>query len=201
MIVYLESNFVLELAFLQAEHAECSALLRLAEVGKISLVLPAFSIGEPYETWVRRTKRRRRIHEDLTTAIRELSRSSPYEAASKRFRELTSVLIRSGEEEKRRLDETLEGILQTVEVIPVGLNVMSAAISLQEKLNLSPQDSIVYASILDDLNAESRQRSCFITRNSRDFANPSIEDELTSHNCRLLTKFADGVGYVRRHLQ
>ena len=51
MIVYLESNFVLELAFLQAEHEECSAILRLAETGEIRLVLPAFSIGEPYETW------------------------------------------------------------------------------------------------------------------------------------------------------
>ena len=59
MIVYLESNFVLELAFLQAEHEHCSALLRLSESGEIRLVLPAFSIGEPYETWVRRSKRRR----------------------------------------------------------------------------------------------------------------------------------------------
>ncbi|MDE3001190.1 MAG: hypothetical protein OXU79_19100 [Gemmatimonadota bacterium] len=201
MIVYLESNFVLELAFLQAEHDQCSALLRLAEVGRIRMVLPAFSIGEPYETWVRRTKRRRQIHEDLTTAIRELSRSSPYEAASERFHELIGILIRSGEEEKRRLDETLEGILQTVEVIPVGLNVVSAAISLQEKLNLSPQDSIVYASVLDHPNAESRERCCFITRNSRDFAHPHIEHELSSRDCLLLTKFADGVGYVRRHLQ
>ena len=38
MIVYLESNFVLELAFLQAEHDECSALLRLAETEGIQLV-------------------------------------------------------------------------------------------------------------------------------------------------------------------
>ena len=201
MIVYLESNFVLELAFLQAEHEKCSALLRLAEIGEIRLVLPAFSIGEPYETWVRRSKRRRQIHEDLTTAIRELSRSSPYEAASERFHELTSVLIRSGEEEKRRLDETLEKILQTVQVVPLGLNIIRAAISFQEKLYLSPQDSIVYASVLDHLNAESLERCCFITKNSRDFANPSIEDELTLHNCRLLTKFADGVGYVRHQLQ
>ena len=37
MIVYLESNFVLELAFLQAEHEHCSALLRLSESGEIRL--------------------------------------------------------------------------------------------------------------------------------------------------------------------
>lgn len=88
MIVYLESNFVLELAFLQAEHEHCSALLRLSKSGEIRLVLPAFSIGEPYETWVRRSKRRRDVHEELTTAIRELSRSSPYERVTDHFHEL-----------------------------------------------------------------------------------------------------------------
>ncbi len=200
MIVYLESNFVLELAFLQAEHENCSALLRLSQLGKIRLVLPAFSIGEPYETWVRRSKRRREIHEDLTSAIRELSRSSPYEGASEHFHELTSILIRSGEEEKRRLDETLEKILQTVEVVPVGLSIIRAAINYQKKLYLSPQDSIVFASILDHLNTASPEPCCFITKNSKDFANPDIENELTVNNCKLLTKFADGVGYVGSQL-
>ena len=200
MIVYLESNFVLELAFLQAEHEHCSALLRLSESGEIRLVLPAFSIGEPYETWVRRSKRRRDVHEELTTAIRELSRSSPYERVTDHFHELTGILIRSGEEEKRRLDETLEDILRTVEVIPIGLSIIRAAINYQRKLTLSPQDSIVYASVLDHLNPESTEPGCFITTNSRDFANPDIETELTDHNCRLLTKFAEGVGYIRSQL-
>ena len=86
-------------------------------------------------------------------------------------------------------------------MIPIGPNIIKAAIEYQSTLDLSPQDSIVYASILDHLNAEPRKRYCFITRNSRDFANPTIKDELTSLNCRLLTKFADGVGYVRRELQ
>ena len=45
MIVYVESNFVLELAFLQEEYESCMELLRLAESRDIHLVLPAFSIG------------------------------------------------------------------------------------------------------------------------------------------------------------
>ena len=51
MIVYVESNFVLELAFLQEEHESCLELLSLSESEDICLVLPAFSIGEPYEAW------------------------------------------------------------------------------------------------------------------------------------------------------
>ena len=200
MIVYVESNFVLELAFLQEEHESCSVLLSLSESGHICLVLPAFSIGEPYEAWVRRSKQRRRLHEQLITAIHELSRSRPYQGSSDEFQELTNLLRRSGEEEKHRLDDTLERILQTVEVIPIGLSTIRPAITFQKSLELSPQDSIVYASILDHLTTASEERRCFITKNSKDFANPDIENELTAHHCQLLTKFADGLGYVRSQL-
>ncbi len=200
MIVYAESNFVLELAFLQEEHESCLELLSLSESGDICLVLPAFSIGEPYEAWVRRSKQRRGLHEQLITAIHELSRSRPYQGSSDEFQELTNLLLRSGEEEKHRLDETLEKILQIVEVIPIGLSIIRDAITFQTSLDLSPQDSIVYASILDHLTTASEELRCFITKNSKDFANPDIENELTAHQCQLLTKFADGLGYIRSQL-
>ena len=200
MIVYVESNFVLELAFLQEEHESCLELLSLPEAGDICLALPAFSIGEPYEAWVRRSKQRRELHEQLITAIHELSRSRPYQGSSDEFQELTNLLRRSGEEEKLRLDDTLERILQTVEVIPIGLSTIRAAITFQKSLDLSPQDSIVYASILDHLTTASEELRCFITKNSKDFANPDIENELTAHHCQLLAKFAGGLGYVRSQL-
>lgn len=200
MIVYVESNFVLELAFLQEEHESCLELLSLSESGDICLVLPAFSIGEPYEAWVRRSKQRRGLHEQLITAIHELSRSRPYQGSSDEFQELTDLLRRSGDEEKLQLDDTLERILQTVAVIPIGLSIIRAAITFQKSLDLSPQDSIVYASILDHLTTASEEPRCFITKNSKDFANPDIENELTAYNCHLLTKFADGLGYVRSQL-
>ncbi len=200
MIVYVESNFVLELAFLQEEHESCLELLSLSESGDICLVLPAFSIGEPYEAWVRRSKQRRGLHEQLITAIHELSRSRPYQGSSDEFQELTDLLLRSDEEEKRRLDDTLQRILQTVGVIPIGLSIIRAAITFQESRSLSPQDSIVYASILDHLTTASEELRCFITKNSKDFANPDIENELTTHHCQFLTKFADGLGYIRSQL-
>ena len=199
MIVYVESNFVLELAFLQEEHESCLELLSLSESGDICLVLPAFSIGEPYEAWVRRSKQRRDLHEQLITTIHELSRSRPYQGSSDEFQELTDLLLRSDEEEKHRLDDTLQRILQTVGVIPIGLSTIRAAITFQKSLDLSPQDSIVYASILDHLTTASEELRCFITKD-KDFANPDIGNQLTAHHCQLLTKFADGLGYVRGQL-
>lgn len=197
MIVYVESNFVLELAYLQEEYESCLALLSLAESQDIHLVLPAFSIGEPYEAWVRRAKQRRELRDQLDKTIRELSRSRPYQGATDEFQELTKVLLRSGEEEKSRLDEILERILRAVEVIPVGLDTIRTATTFQKRRSLSPQDAIVYASVLDHLASAPEGPRCFITRNSRDFLIPDIESELATYACRLLTRFDAGLSYVR----
>lgn len=47
MIVYIESNFVLELAYLQEEHESCTKILNLSEADNIELVIPAYCVGEP----------------------------------------------------------------------------------------------------------------------------------------------------------
>lgn len=197
MIVYVESNFILELAFLREEHISCESILALSDKNEINLVLPAFSVGESYEAWVRRYKHRTELHNRLTQEIRELSRSTPYEKSSKDFQELTNVLVKSGEEEKQRLDDAISRILATAEVIPIGLETIKTAIQFQRSHTLSPQDSIVYASVLAHLSTAPGEPKCFLTKNSKDFANPDIYKELNAHNCKLLTKFSDGLGYIQ----
>ena len=120
MIVYIESNFVLELAYLQEEHESCENILALSEEGKIELAIPAYCVGEPYDSWLRRAKHRAELHERLSQEIRELSRSKPYIKSPKEFQDVTKTLIRSGEEEKQRLDNAVSRILETATVIPIG---------------------------------------------------------------------------------
>jgi hypothetical protein len=45
--VYVESNFVLQLALLQESHSSCEAILQLCEGDESRLVIPAFSLVEP----------------------------------------------------------------------------------------------------------------------------------------------------------
>ena len=80
MNVYVESNFVLKLALLRDEHESCAQLLELARAGDIHLFLPAFSVGEPYEALVRRTKQRTELQKNLVREINELARSQPDQA-------------------------------------------------------------------------------------------------------------------------
>jgi predicted nucleic acid-binding protein len=63
MIAYAESNFILELATLQNEHESCSAIIQLAENRRIDLVIPAFSVAEPYDVLRRRASERQRLQD------------------------------------------------------------------------------------------------------------------------------------------
>lgn len=200
MIVYVESNFVLELAFLQEEYESCDSIITLAESHKIRLVIPAFSIAEPYEVLARRSIQRTELHRRLASEIRELSRSRPYIDVLNESREITSILIRSGEEEKRRLDTALSRILAYAGVVPIGAETLKAAIEFQKDLGLSPQDSIVYASVLDHLSSAAKEPKCFLNKNSKDFVNPNIQEQLVAYDCHLITTFTNGLRYILHRL-
>jgi len=200
MIVYVESNFVLELAYLRDEQESCEEILALAQAQKVQLVLPAFSVGEPYESWVRRSKQRAELLDKLTAEIKELARSKPYADSAQEFHEITNALRRSAGEEKRRLDDAMNRVLESALVAPIGRDTLRSAIDLQRTRNLSPQDSIVYASVLSHVKTASEEPKCFLTKNSKDFANPDVYNDLTRYDCKLLTSFKSGLGFVQARM-
>lgn len=201
MNVYVESNFVLALALRRQESEHCRELLGLAEAREIHLHLPAFCIAETYEALHRRAKRRQRLREELSRELTELARSMPYAESAAELGELTAFLLRSGEEESASLDDTLESVLDAAEVIPIGRSTITAAANLQRSRNLSRQDAMVYASILESLAFLTPGPCCFVTHDARDFLNPNVLSDLTSYSCRLLTRFSDALGYCRSLIQ
>ena len=58
MIVYVETNFVLEIAREQEQVESANQILILAEQGKIELAFPSFTISEPFSTIIRQRKER-----------------------------------------------------------------------------------------------------------------------------------------------
>jgi hypothetical protein len=67
-------------------------------------------------------------------------------------------------------------------------------------LSISPQDALVYVSVIQHLQENKPQKACFLNRNSKDFKTPEIDDELKSLNCRLITKFDDGYKFLQSQL-
>jgi len=198
MIAYVESNFVLELALLQEEHRSALSILELAESGQVGLRMPAYCGGEPYERMVRRAKDRKALRESLAQEIRELSRCQPYTHVDNISHGLTSILTKSADEEKARLDTALARIIKATDVIALDGPILGDAIGLQASLGLSPQDSIVLASISANLSSTpADEKKIFVTRNSKDFLTPDIVNMLGHYNCKLLTRFFDSLGYIQ----
>lgn len=201
MKAYVETNFILELAFLREEHPACQALLALAKAGEISLLVPAFSIGETYEAWVRRAKRREELNSRLAQEVAELSRSEPYRGRGQEFQKIRGLLSRSSEEEKSRLDDTLGNLFEVAELISIEPKMVRVVRDLQAGLKLSPQDLMIYASVLTHLEEHgSGGLHCFLTKNTRDFLYSEVREGLASWNCRVFPSFADGLGFLRSRL-
>lgn len=200
MITYVETNFVLELAFLQKEHDCCAQLLNLAEKKQIELLVPAYSLGEAYEKLIRRRNERAELLRRLGKELSELGRTIPYADAVTRFSELTNFLSDSNEHEYQRLVEIHRRILDVATIIPTELQALQLSLSAQKSLGLSPQDSIVYASVQHHL-ATHKEASCFLNKNTRDFSNPKIRNEFTAHGCQVIATFTDGLSYISNQLQ
>lgn len=196
MHVYVESNFVLEVALVQEQHESCERLISLCEMGKIQLLVPAYSLVEPYETIIRFAKNRTRLSRELATEVRQLLRSKPYQEELDSLQNVTDLLLRTQDEEWDRLHNTRDRLLRITEVIPLTSTILTSAIEYQTNHDLSPQDAIVYASVLSHLSTSGSTSKCFLNRNSKDFDDPDIKQALNPYNCTMLFQFDHGWSYI-----
>lgn len=201
MSVYIETNFVLELALAQEQQASCEEILQLSEARRIDLVIPAYCLVEPYETLIRRHRQRKGMKADLDAEMGQLTRTATYSERLRGFQDLTALLIDSADEEAKRLEEVRRRLLASSQVVPLDTDCLSAATRYQERHDLSPQDSMVYASVIAHLARSGRAESCFLNRNSKDFDDPDLVDELQQHGCKLIPRFDDGLDHIRSQVE
>ena len=110
-----------------------------------------------------------------------------------------STLSRS-RRRSQALQQVRARLLKTCEVVSLDTSTLAAATQYQIQHGLSPQDAIVYASVLSHLVRLAPAVGCFLNRNSKDFEDPDIIDELKRHKCTLIPRFDHGLEYVRSHL-
>ncbi len=200
MNVYVESNFVLELALLQEQSASCEDILGLCETGRARLVVPAYSLAEPYETLTRRQKQRKRLKEELDDVLGQIARTATYAERLDGFRDVTALLVNIDDEESKRLEEVRSRLTKAAEVIPLDASVSSASAQHQRIHRFAPQDALVYSAVLSHLERDRPPRSCFLNRNSRDFDDQTVVEQLERHNCKLLPRFDSGSQFIRSTL-
>ncbi len=197
MIVYVETNFILELALKQEQYSDCNELLKLAQKRKISLVLPSFSFIEPHETLIRRHKTRKDLHYRLKGEIRELARTDGYQNQEDVMKKTSDILIGSTIEESASLKYIVNNVIGISTVIDLTKEIIRSAVDYEMSYDFSPQDAVVYASIMTHLETTKPDLSCFLNRNSKDFNVPDIQEALNRLNCKIMPSFVEGLKYVK----
>lgn len=196
MIAYVESNFVLEIVLGQEHAASVEALLVAAEQGAIEMVIPGFAVAEPFSTITNRERNRDQLVKGISATLRDLQRSSPYQNEALLVASAVNGLASITGREITSLHDITKRLLTIARTVELDAACFALALAYQQQYALSPQDSIIYASIISDLRMRPlADAKCFITRNSRDFDDPGIVTELNSLSCRLFFSIEDGSQY------
>jgi len=198
--VYVETNFVLEIALLQEEHRECAEVVELCKQRSLRLVIPAFSLAEPYSTIRQKNNRRAELNVRLGPELQDLARTKSYHELRPAMDSITSLLARAEQDETLRLRNTLEDFTTAAEIIPLDQSGVASALVHEGQTKLKLPDAIVLASIILHLDSTKPSLSCFLNKNKKDFADPDVDIQLTSRNCKLIPTFRDGLSYIKSQL-
>jgi len=201
MIIYVESNFILELALEQEQCQSCEEILKICESGNGSLVVPAFCIAETYQTLRRRANERRQFGKLLGDELTLLGRTKSYNKDINTLQDVTSILAKSIEEEIKRFDQVLNERFNKAELILLEQTIITDAIKSESQFNLKPADAIVYASILQHLMKTEIDHKCFLNKDRKGFGDSDIVAELGTYNCKIFFSFDDGFNYIQHQIQ
>ncbi len=200
MIVYVETNFLLELAYLQERCDSCQLILDFAKARTITLALPAFSAAEARATWHRRSSERREFQASLRRHIREISRSEPFRGLSEQSRDVVNALVAGDEEARERLEAAIQAVEEHGITIPLTGEVIRMARGYELTYSLSSQDALVLASVRTHAEKNAEQK-CFISQDFKAFEDRAVSDEISGVGCKFVSNFTDAAGYIKNALR
>ena len=203
MNVYVETNFVFELVYEQEQHESCKYILDLAETGQIQLFLPAYCLAEPNEKMVRQTKSRKALQEKLNLELQQLARTATYKPKMKDIHILGDFLIDRGEWEYQQFQKVRERLLNFAIIIPLDRKLLELAAQHEadEDYEFSPQDAIVFASVLSHIQQNSCGNKLFLNKNIKDFDSPAVKKVLSGLGCKFIPDFDKAVSYIKSMLK
>jgi hypothetical protein len=198
MIVYIESNFILEIALRQEQYGQAEEILKLAEQKNIELVSPSFSISEPFSTVNYRSVERKKLANLINQELVQIRRSELHKGVTSAIESSSVEIADLVSKEVNILQDTVKRILDLKTLIEINNEIFVEALNYQNIYDLSPQDSIIYSSIIFDLKKRDNGiNKVFVSRNSKDFLLDDIQDELATYNCKFLPRFDSCISYIK----
>jgi len=200
MHVFVESNFLLELAFRQNDYAFCERIRRGAGPSSYALHLPQYALSEVFQKLRplrnQREEYLRYVLEQITQHRRE--DNSDGSALDALTQQLTTLLEERTQAQTQQLYAVATELASTASVQSLTAEVIQEAQAMALRHGLSPQDALIYASVLAGLRIlPLKVPKLFISRNKADFGKTEVVAELQALNCDYLASFQAAIGRLR----
>jgi len=199
MKVYVETNFLVEVALAQEECASCEEILSRSETSSTELIFPAFCVPEAYHALVGKRHERVRFLNHLDDQVVQLRRSATFKASAE-FAAVQRSLTTSTQDEEARFRSCVNRLIAAARLVPLTPEVLKLSRSWQNRSGLELPDSLVLASVVLDLQESQDDEACFVTRDKDLTEDPDIRNHLHSLRCELKHRFAAGLDYIRAHM-
>lgn len=152
-------------------------------------------------TITQRGRKREDLSKSLTGTLRELRHSKPHEEVVFELQSVPAILTNIAKKEFSLLQSTVKRLLGMRKLIELNGAIYEQAIIYEFLFGLSPQDSIIYASVISDLiHRDRKETKYFISRNWKDFRDFGIKYELESYNCQYVENFNVGPSLIQSNL-
>jgi predicted nucleic acid-binding protein len=200
MNVFVESNFVLELAFRQKEHEFCTRIWQAAGPTTFALHLPQYALTEVFQTLRARREQRDEARDYLLNEINQHRREaeSDGDAMDNLTAALNDLLLTRRQVQTQQLYAIAAELAESAITIPLTPAIIREAYEKARQHGLASQDSLVYASVLAGLRAlPNGAKSLFVSRNKTDFGKAVILEELLALKCEYVTSFEAAAGKLR----
>ena len=203
MILYFESNFLLELSLQQEQAGSVHTLLTHAENKAIALVCPTLALCEPFSNINYRRVERRQLTERLTAfSERELKRSPEHFPALQNIQSLLGYTESLDNKQEENLQRDSMRLLRCCRLLPMDDYTIGYARSFQQSHDLRLSDAIVAASIFCELERLAAHKqmhpSIFASRDSKAFG--KLSEELRKYQCSFIPSFEDTCSRIKAAL-
>jgi hypothetical protein len=161
-----------------------------ASTGRFELAIPAFALTEPYGTVSHRARERVKIAKSLDLTLDDLARSAVHRSDAYVFAQVVQFLGDVETREYEGLYNAESAILRIARVLPLTTQTLDSAQGHVRSLGLSQADSVILASVVEDLRAKaSRDDSVLLSKNVKDFGDPAVLRLIESFRCRYEPSF------------
>ena len=142
------------------------------------------------------------MYNKLVPMLKKLQRSTPFREDISGLITASAILKDAYTRQIGLLHSTFDKLLSVGECIEINVVNFREAVRYQTTASLAPQDSIIYAAIIEDLKSRPKEeQKCFLSRDEKAFDNPTIKQELGIYNCRYIKNFNDGLQFIQHSIQ